>query len=470
MRKYLFMLIVLSVLLLGVKPVSAQIPDSYESSINVTNVSDSAGTITLTFYNQDGTIEDTLTEAIAAYETKWYSTLPVTDFDGSMVISSSVPLASMGMLKGQNAVGTSISYASYVGASDGNPTVYLPLLMKDNYGFNTFYYVQNTSSANVDVTVEYSDGTGTSISGLKPGASAKIDNYDETHSETHFAAELNATGNIAVVVVEYSDDTIGKQLYSYNGFGLGATNPIFPLINENNYGYWTSANIQNIGTVDTEVTLTYTPSLMGTACTETQTIPAGEKRDFASYAFRWDPTLHGYPYPISTTCTLGETFVGSAVVTTNSNSQPLVGIVNQLNQTDDPNKGAALMSRNVSLASDMVVYPYLQQWFGSQHWWTSWTIINVSGSTLSAGDISCHVTGSNSSGPVDTNITNPEALADGEGWLQQFYWDQGPLGVGFIGGAVCTSSSGDIVGTMNILGEDVGVEYDALGVYEGINP
>jgi hypothetical protein len=54
--------------------------------------------------------------------------------------------------------------------------------------------------------------------------------------------------------------------------------------------------------------------------------------------------------------------------------------------------------------------------------------------------------------------------------LHQFYKDRSPLPNGFVGGAVCSTPGGKIVGTMNILANDAGIVIDSLAVYEGINP
>jgi hypothetical protein len=124
------------------------------------------------------------------------------------------------------------------------------------------------------------------------------------------------------------------------------------MVNENNYEYWTAVIVQNQGTVSTTVTLQYTPTKAGTACTETLDILAGESNEFGSYAFRFSP----HPdLSHSTTCTNGTTFVGVATVSTNSASQDLVGIVNQLNTewVPDYDKGAALMGINKENATSM---------------------------------------------------------------------------------------------------------------------
>ena len=109
----------------------------------------------------------------------------------------------------------------------------------------------------------------------------------------------------------------GTVMFAYSGFTGGSTNPVMPLINANNSGYVTGVQIQNIGSSDTDVTVTYTPSLLGTACSETQTVPAGQSATFALYAFN-DGSFSD--------CTGGATFVGSAQVTGNTTSQPDSGI------------------------------------------------------------------------------------------------------------------------------------------------
>jgi hypothetical protein len=470
MRKLLFLSIVLSMLFFLVPPVQAQVPAKYESSVNVTNISDSEGTINLVFYNPDGTVAANIPDTIGAYETKSYTSFPgvASGFSGSMVIESSVPLASMGMVIGKNTSNQPRGYAGYIGTSSGSNTVYLPLLMSNNYGFHTFFHVQNTSSGDVNVTILYSDGvTGPVVNNLKPGASFKVDNRLEPGHVRDFTGIVQATGPVAVAVVEYNSGT-GNQLYSYNGFDTGSTNPIFPMINENNYGYWTSANIQNVGTQPTTVTLTYSPTEAGTACYETQVIPPGEKRDFATYVFVFDKSR--YPHTITSNCVFKQRFIGGAAVTANSANQPLVGIVNQINTNNDPNKGAALMSQNPNGASDTIVFPNVQQWAGAWNWWTSLTIINVSGGTLAAGAIECNIRGTGPAGSVVATISNPTSLANGAGWLHQFYRDRAPLPNGFVGGAVCSTAGGEIVGTMNILANDAGIVIDSLAVYEGINP
>jgi len=471
MRK-LGLLIVLALMLAIAVPVSAAGPASYESSMNVTNTTGSTGHITLDYYNTSGSVVASYSDTLDPYETVWYITLPglSSSFDGSVVISSDVPLGSTSTVIGKDGSDVAMNYADYVGKSAGTGSVYLPLLMDSNYGYSTFFYVQNVSTSNVDVAITYSDGLVVSgITALAPGASAKIDNQAEAHTSAKFSATLTATGgDIVAAVVEWGDGSYGNPLLAYNGFGNGSQYPVMPMVNENNYGYWTAIPIQNMGGSPTTVTVSYTPTKAGTACTETMDIPAYAQREFGSYAFAYS----GVPGTNwSTTCTLHETFVGSAVVTVNSAGMDLVGLMNQSSTLSaGTDKGGTIMTFNASDATDTVIFPDIRQWHGTYAWWSSITIVNLSGGTLAASDITCHAVGSDNGGPVDTTFSNSSSIADGAGWITDFYPGLSPLGDGFVGGVICVSGSGgEIVGMDNVLGMTSPGDLDALVSFEGIN-
>jgi len=474
MKKISILLVVLIILSFAYKPVSAVTPSSFSSTVNITNTTNSAGTVTLTYYNPDGSVAATADDDIDPYETKWYVTLPglATSFSGSMVISSSVQLGSTSTVIAKNSSGSAFGYASYTGFSAGSTKVYLPLLMDSNFGFNTFYSIQNVSSAAVDITITYSDGLVVPIvEDLQPNAAIKIDNQTEAHVEKKFSAILDATGEIAVTVVEWTDTTLYDPLLSFNGFTDGVTNPIFSMVNQNNYGYWTAIPIQNLGTTATNVTVTYTPTKAGTACTETITIPAEGQVEFGSYAFVFKYNASTPPYSgMSSTCTRGQKFVGNAAVTGNSASQPLVGIINQtttiLKGTD---RGGTLMGLDKASATSTVVFPDIFQWYGTEKWWSSITISNLSGAPLEIGDITCHAVGTSPSGAVDLTYSNATELADNAGWIQDLYDGYGPMPNGFVGGVICTSATGQIAGSSNTLGAGLPAALDSYALYEGIN-
>lgn len=462
MKKAFYVLFALIMVLgLAASPVSAAAPVDYESSIQVRNLSGDSGEITLMFYDLTGAVVgDPFVDPIAANETKSYyqGTMPVdTGFNGSVVVTSLLPIAAMSNLVGLNSSNSAISYAAYGGFSSGSDTVYLPTLMKDNWGYNTFYYVQNTGSLTTDVAITYNDGTTNSITGLEPGQSAVISQKTETHTPKVFSGALSASASsIAVTVIEE-----GNTLFAYDGFGSGATNPLFPLVNENNYGYFTGIQIQNTGAADTIVTVSYTPSLSGTACTETRTVTAGGSATFAQFVFYNSQTETDPAF--DTDCVMGSTFIGSGVVSGNTASAELVAVINQLELAS--NKGGAYGGFDVANAQASIIYPLIMD--RNYGYFTSWSIVNVGSADIAIGDLDCSVTGKDGLGSaVDIIISNDAVIGINESWTLNH---QGVIANGFVGGATCVGPAGaKLVGTSNQLGVgSLWTGKDTLLVSEG---
>lgn len=459
MFKKVLAVIFVFALALGVvaTPVQAAVPVNYESSIQVRNLTETAGTINLTFYNLSGAVVGTpLTDDIEANETKSYyqSTMPVAaGFIGSVVISSNVDIAAMSNLVGLNAAATPISYAAYSGFEAGAMQAYLPTLFKDNYGYNTFFYVQNTGTENTAVAVEYSDGITANIPVLAPGQSAVVNQKSEAHTPKVFSGTVTSTvAPIAVTVVEE-----GPTLFSYTGFGAGSVEPLMPLINQNNYGYFTGVQIMNTGDAETIVTVDYTPSMGGTACYETRTLAAGASATFSQFVFYQGQTETDPAF--ETDCVMGETFVGSAKVTENTAAQPLVAVVNQLQPAQV--KGGAYVAFDPAAGGAKIVYPLIMD--RNYGYFTSHSIVNVGSAPIAAGALSCLFTGTGSSGPVSKTITNEDAIPVDGSWTLNH---QNQLAAGFVGGATCTGPVGALlVGTSNQLGAGTGI--DTLLVSEG---
>ncbi len=415
---------------------------TYDSGFQIQNLGTVTATVTITFYNQDGTVAATVNDQIGANSSKTYYPLTSVSagFNGSVVVSSDQPVAAI-----VNVLGDSGAFgASYSGFSSGSTTASIPLVMKNNYGFSTWFNVQNTGTADANVTVTYSNGT-SEVATIKPGAAATFDQATNANLPDGFvgSAVVSSTQPVAIAVLEVGPTT----LLAYNGFPSGSTELLMPLVNANNYGYVTGIQIQNLGTTDTDVTVSYTPSSAGSACTETQTVPAGKSATFALYAFTYDAPSG---VTITTNCTKGSTFVGSAKVTANSANQPLVAIVNQLNS--GANKGASYAAFDPAAGTSTVVFPLIMDRnFG---YFTGFSVMNVGTSSTT---VTCTFTGS--SRTVNATLNPGEALTDVQ--LNQ-------IADGYVGSAVCTASGGgSIVGVVNEL--NTSSTGDAFLVYEGAN-
>jgi len=438
----LLLVLAMMAMLIGAQgeAVKAQAFAAYTSGVQVANLEATDAQITLTAYNQDGTTNGTpATATLTANGSKTF--FPISNvsagFNGSIVVSSSKKIAAISnILSSDFKAG-----ASYVGRDAGATTVRLPLLNAGNAGFNTWFSVQNAGTADATVNVAYSDGTSTTGT-IKPGAAKVFYQSKETHNAKVFAGTITSTNNQPLVAAVIQEST--SVMFAYTGFtGAGSTAPVFPLINANNAGYITGLQIQNTGTTATDVTVSYTPSSAGTACTEKQTIPAGDSKTFALLAFA-NSSLGS-----AENCADGGKFIGSAKVTANSANQTLVGIGNQLL----PGKnGEAYGSFSAEEATAKVVMPLIMDRNGG--FFTGFSVQNVG---TAATSVSCTFT--NSSITVSANLNPDQALADLQG---------NKLADKYVGSATCTAGAGGkIVGVVNELGSTPGA--DQLLVYEGVN-
>jgi len=328
--------------------------------------------------------------------------------------------------------------ASYVGSSSGANEVLLPLLNKGNAGYDTWFSVQNASSTTAaTVDIAYSDGTSAAQASIPANSPKVYYQMLETHTgPTAFAGTVTSDQPVVAAVIQEN----AGIMFAYTAFTGGDTNPIFPLINANNANYQTGLQIQNAGTASTDVTVSYTPSVAGTACSETQTVAAGDSATFALFAF-----ANG----ANSDCVAGGRFVGSAIVSANSTNQPLVGIGNQLLPGVN---GEAYGSFSAAAATDTVVMPLIQDRFGG--FYTGFNVANVG---TSATNVSCVFT--NTSYTVSGNVPAGGALTD----LQN-----GKISDTYNGAATCTGDAGSkLVAVVNQLGSNGAA--DQFLVYEGIN-
>jgi hypothetical protein len=434
MKKSLFVvLLLLAVLALGVSGAGAQ-AFTYTSGFQVQNLATGDATIVISFVNQDGSTEATVNDTVLGSGSNTYFPLSAVPdgFNGSVVISSDEPVAAI-----TNVVGDNFSAAAaYEAVSQGNTTVLLPLLMKDNSGFNTWFNVQNTGSSTATVNVAYSDGSAVGPISIEPGASQTFIQATEPHTLAVFSGVVTSDQPVAASVIEESSTV----MFAYSGFNAGSTDPVLPLINANNAGYQTGIQIQNAGGSSTDVTVSYTPSLAGTACTETQTVPAGASATFALAAF-----ANG----ANSTCAAGATFVGSAQVTTNSASMELVAITNQLLIGVN---GEAYSGFDPAAAGTTSVMPLIMD--RNSGYFTGFNVQNVG---TSSTDVTCTFTGT--SYTVNATLAAGEAVTD----LQS-----GQIADSYVGSGSCTSTGEPILTIVNELGPSA--TADQLLVYGGIVP
>lgn len=442
---------------------------SYDSGFQVQNLEAQPASVTISFFNRDGSPALQVTDTIPANGSTTYFPLTnigneegdvPTGFDGSVVIASDRKTAAITNVVGSDGSDAFAFNASYSGFTGGGTTVSLPLLHFGNYGFDTWFSVQNVGSVETQVSVEYSDGVSVGPVAVQPGAAAKFDQKTEGHATgwVGSATVTSTAADVAVSVLEVAPTT----LFAYNGFVGGSTEPVMPLVQENWYGYVTGVQIQNMGATSTNVTVEYTPGdgFPGTACTEQRSVAANSSTTFALYVFNnyADPT----GTLISENCNVGQ-FVGSAKVIANSAGAELVAVVNQLNS--GANKGAAYSAFNSGSGSESVIFPLLAD--RNYGYFTGYSVVNVGTTTIAAADLTCTIRGQDRNGtPVELEFNPPSNLSPGNSWVQV---NLNTLADGFVGAGTCVGPAGSLlVGTVNEL--STGGAGDTFMVYEGTNP
>jgi hypothetical protein len=436
---------ILIALLIPLSTASAQL-GAYGSSFQVQNLESAQASIVIEFIDKNGNTVTTVSDNISGGGSNTYfavttAGLPTT-FDGSAVISSDKKIRAIHNLD----AGGFVYGASSSGYTAGASPVNLPLIMRNNNGFNTWFNVQNAGSGTATVSVSFkagSDGSDWTHPGvtIEEGAAYTFDQSDMTNLGSKFVGSATVTSDEPVVatVVEVGPDT----LYAYDGFAAGDPDIIGPLFQYNNAGFSSSVQVQNIGSQSTSVTLSYTPSFAGSACEETQTIGPGAAATFGLFAFA---VAGNDCYDTNGT----NPFVGSVTVDTNTTNQDLVAIVNQHNFSTG--KASAYSAFRPDEAKQCTSLPLIMD--RNSNYWTGISIINVGAATTVTIDYSNYGTSADETIPLGAGAS---AVTLNNGNIQS----------GYVGSArVCGANASDeilaIVNEQNLV-----VSGDQLFTYNG---
>jgi hypothetical protein len=465
MKKIRFILLIgLVIALININPsntVKAQMFSSYTSSLTVQNLSTTDASVEIVYYygGEGGNAGDeagNTTETLGKFEVADYAALPVSSFQGSVVISSNQPLGAVSLLNGSNK-----GRGMYTGMSAGALEVVLPFMMH-NWGassWNTYFSVQNVhSTEDAVVTINYRSCSGSvnDTVTIKPNAMKIVDQADEAcmTGKVITSAVLTSDQPIAVVVSQEST-SVNSALVS-NGYINGSAYPLIPLVNSNNptpTAWRTAIALFNMSSQNTTVTMEYTRK-DGFKCEETRTINANSATEFGGNAFiLGDSAL---------TCPTGERFIGAARVKTNTSGVELVATVNQ----DRGTLASAYSSFNPEDATPRIGFPrFVNRFGGAQDWDSTFTVMNVGSSAVY---VKCEYL--NASYESQLGLIEPNGVKED---LPRYN-----LPENYSGGAVCTAYSNSsytniatdagIVGIVNTRGHGVGYN-DLMMTYEGVN-
>jgi len=297
------MLVVLSMVLMTFSPVvAARLTGNWRSGIacqNLDAVTDA--TVVLTFYPEgSGTVAVSYNSTILAGQSKNWLTTSASNmpnfpspFTGAGVVSSSTPIACNVNTEIQGATGTTAGpYRSGTSQGFGDTSIavklYVPQVMREYFNYNSYISVQNTGSAAVTVNVKYYNAS----TGLEVVAAAESASIPAQSSKVFYQTDNTALGNfIGAATIEAADGTTklaaitniynnmasytAAQLQSYNAVASGSGTLFVPRFVRKFFSYNSGMSVQNIGTVDTTITITF--NFAGN--TYTYTSPAAIKQN-----------------------------------------------------------------------------------------------------------------------------------------------------------------------------------------------
>jgi len=370
---FLKLAMIVALMVAGLTPavVSGDGSDPWVAGIQVANLDTQPATVTIDFYDTSGALVHSYTDptAIAAGDARSYyvpTILPdsaATTFRGSAVVSSERNIAAIVNENAGSGAGydqpPGILRGSYTGirAAETANTLYMPVAVKAFYGFNSQLVVQNAGAA-AAVTFEFFNQAGTSIatyvaSSVAANASIIVEldapptgfpTTGSIPSGFNGSVKVTSSSNLAGMV----NNMTTSFLQTYNAFTAsdGGTTLYAPALFNAYYGYVSSIQVQNVGTVPTNITVTYSDLIVKTVNNVAPNSSATFYQPTEGHASGW---------------------MGSATVT--STAANVVGVVAQLSSVKASNYNA------VSGGATTIVAPALFRSFYGYD--TALTVMNV---------------------------------------------------------------------------------------------
>ena len=289
---------------------------AYFSEVYAQNVSDSAVDITLSIYapgNSTPVWTNTKTAVPAKSSVNWpqkdLAELS-TNVSYSAIVTATGNVVAMANIFGSGSVAAQLY--SYNGFPAGAATFYAPALYNNYYGWNAALTIQNVSTSEASVTVDFSDGTTQYYTIPSNSSEAIYVPAVPAIAPGLLSAKVTSDNDIAVTV---NISNAYNRAATYNGVSEATTTVNAPNVMKRYYGYSSSMTCQNLGAAATTMTVTYA----GSAATETSpSIDPGNS---------WEIYL---PAKVA----IADGYNGSAVVVSDD-AQPIACIVNS-NMEDAP--------------------------------------------------------------------------------------------------------------------------------------
>jgi len=304
-----------------------------------------------------------------------------------------------------------------------------------------------SSSATANIMMSFYDQSGAQIA-------SPSDSIPASGSKTYFPLSAVPSGfngslvvssdqPVAAIANVLTTDYAGGAAYS--SFGSGATTINLPNINKNNYGLDTWFNVQNTGSADATVNISYKPG----SCTAQVVVKPNASKTV-------DQSVD--------TC-LANGFVGAATLTSN---QPIVATAMQIQRTGKQ----VIAYRGFASASTVLVMPQV-----SSNLYKSGTGIHIQYTGGTATNVT--LTYTPSAGFPGASCTETKAINAGASTT--FAFPQLPSGCGTSGTGVSDLVNGGFVGSAKVTGNSANMPLVGIvnqitrgassgDAYQAINP
>jgi hypothetical protein len=289
------------------------------SLISVQNVDTVTAGVEVTINCIDGTIGTLSTPSPiapgAAYTFDLETTIPTgfsagTVCNGSAVINSNYNV----VVVDNQTVPANGNTQSYSGVLAGDPTLYIPALYNNYFGWNGSLNIQKAGAGDTTVTVTFSDGDPDLTCDLTDANPSCLLYMPIVHPSTGlFSAVITNSAGIDLWVIANAAN--GDQAQTYNALSGGTMSVGIPSTMKYYYGWITSFTCQNVGTTTTSLHIEY--------------------EDYAGDAFDTADLVPGAAYEDLTfnQTFLPDGYVGGATVTANTAESEIACVTNFNNPT-----------------------------------------------------------------------------------------------------------------------------------------
>lgn len=284
----------------------------WNSRFAVQNTEDTTIPITITFYNLTGTLVYSQVDNLPPHSAHLYDAAEIsglgTDFYGrAQVESSGWPNLIAGVVKAVNSqTGEAVAHNNHPLEPASSQNIYLPLVIKNRTSSIVVYNMGTTEATSNTITLYDQDGITVTTYGpfsLAAHAVKSISLNDPGWSSAVTAgfkgsARVYRGGNPIGALVDTTWPSTPGTFTGYSGVDWGSSPFYVPFVRNSAGGDVTQVSVQNIGSEEAEVAVTYYDESGGQVGRETATV-----KPFAAHYF--DQASSGLP----------ASFSGSAVVT-----------------------------------------------------------------------------------------------------------------------------------------------------------